>query len=314
LRTLCVAAVASGALCAPARAEIYLGGSVLSSEYAYQDVSNGTGNKFFIGYRVDGFPLMLEATKVDVGHPKINNYTDGSGNSLTNSALGFSGSNYSIGYYGSQPRIHLGYWGKIGSYSGESTLKGTFNGSDFHTREKCGGFSWGIGVTYRFTNYLGAMLDLESLTNVKDLPQLDSKHDSNVTLASLGLVLSFPPFRDPPSPHHEARAPVRRQVAIPSPPPPPPPQAAPPVEPAPATSASPAGAQSVSAPALAPGETRTLRAGTVLRARPVAGSPGTALTADTPMRLVYRSESPDGAWWNAESADTRGWVPETELR
>lgn len=333
-----MAGVALAILSGAARAEVYGGGTVLSSEYQYSDVGRGTGNAFFLGYHFDDLPIMVQATRLDLGHPKVNDFTYGP-YSFTGTKLGFTGYNYSVGYYGRIPK--WGFWLKAGYYSGDSTLEGQVNGSPYHFQESSSGLSWGLGANWMFSTYVGALFDLEGMSEVKTLPEVNSNEGSTVTLYNLGLIVEFPPFPSRParstvsSPPPPAPAPVYppAPAAEPATPPAPAPAAtasapdaaapaqsgAAPMTPsnndaAPATTAAePAGTAAPSTPPPAAGDTRTLRVGTLLRDRPTATSAGRTISVPTPVRLAARIQNPDGAWWNVTYGSTQGWVLEQEL-
>ena len=284
-----------------ARAEVYLGGTVDSAGYGYSDVDTGDGSEAFLGYRVDGFPMMVEVSSFTAGHPKIHNYTDPNGDTFTNGHLGFKGTNYSMGYFGSAPQIRLGWWGKLGYYSGKASFSGvtTISGVSNAVSDvkDCSGLSFGLGAQYMFTPWFGALLQVEGYERVNDYKNFDDGHKGEVSFVGAGIVVSFPPFVETPAArpaprHHEARrpAPAVAQPLEPSPPP-----------------AAPAAAAPVA------GETRLLPAGFLLRGRPLPDSDGVRLATDTPVALATRLESTEGAWWFVRAEKSMGWIPEKDL-
>lgn len=296
-----VAALALLGASVGARAEVYLGGTLDSAGYGYSDVDNGSGSQAFLGYRVDGFPMMVEVSSFTAGHAKIHDYRDPNGDTFTDGKLGFKGTNYSIGYFGSAPQIRLGWWGKLGYYTGKASLSGvtTISGASnaVSDEQDCDGLSLGIGAQYKFTPWFGALLRVEGFERVNDYKDFDNGHKGAVSFVGAGLVFSFPPFVETPEMrpaprHHEARrpAPVVAQPLEPSPPP---------------------SAPAVAAPAA--GETRLLPAGFLLRGRPLPDADGVRLASDTPVALATRLESPEGAWWFVRAEKSMGWIPEKDL-
>lgn len=165
------------------RAEPYVGGSVLFSEYKYDDVGHGIGGQGFAGYVFDRVPFMIEVTALDSGNAKIK--------SIPGLSLNFQGFNASVGYFlparggrvaGSGTDI------KVGFYSGDSKI----SAGGASLSESSSGASVGIGGRWMLTRSIGLHFDFENYFGVKDVPVLDPGHKSNLTLISAGLVFDFP--------------------------------------------------------------------------------------------------------------------------
>ena len=202
----------------------YLGVDGTSGEFQYQDVKHSFGGGVRGGYRFDHIPLMLEVGYLTTGDAKIDNFTDPSnGNQLQGSSLNFKGESLTVGYSGRFDHKGSSFFARLGYYSGKSQFKGSFNGTPLDFRENSSGLQFGGGLDWMFNPYIGGRFAIDSLQGVKDIPQLDPGHSSNVTLASFGLTFAFgAPVATQPARTSDAPAPY--PVAPPTPQSVPPPE------------------------------------------------------------------------------------------
>lgn len=320
------ALVLSGAV----QAGPYFGGAGLMSEReGYEDLDRAEGAKAFLGYRFDDVPLMLELSYLDAGDAEIADTGE--------ATLGYSGLQFSAGWFGKLSPTGSGVWVKGGYYSGDSEVtdtSGFLGGVPGETYEQStNGLAVGLGGDWKVTRWVGLRFELEGLLGVKDFA-----NDENLTSYSLGLVFEFPNgSRSAPVPYYSAPAPapaatperVAELAPVEAQPPQPvytaEPAAPVPVEPAPVSQVSatasynaPA-ATSTPVPAAAsagwmPGASAHAAKAFVLRKTPVtSGLAETAVPAGGTLQLLGRQTNAEGTWWLATYEGSRGWVPQTVL-
>lgn len=188
---LCAAVMALFVLCPDAIAEVYVSGSLTKSNYQYEDVNGGTGNQFALGYRFvtsNDLPFLVEIGHVDLGAAKVNDFST-SGINFTNTELGWSGNVLSAGMFLGELDDSI-FTFKVGYYTGDSTLQGRANGSPYSFEEKSDGICWGLGGEWRFSKYVGLVIDIDGMSSVKTLPEI-SEEDSTVTVFTVGLAGHF---------------------------------------------------------------------------------------------------------------------------
>lgn len=301
---------------------VYFGAGMVASEYDYTDVSRGTGPRFIVGYAGENLPLMFEVEYLDLGEAKIDNFVDpGTGVSLSNGALGFKGGNFSLGYRAELSPAGSAFYAKVGYYTGDATLDGNLVPAvvSLPSQEKASGLSFGLGGDWMFSSHVGLRFEIGSLLDIKDLPQLDPSHKSNVTTYGLALMARFGG-----KPAQQALAPVYTPVArAPAPytppapvamPPPPPaePVAAPPPAPAPVMAAAAPVPPVVARRPVAVGP--QARPDAVIRSQPTPkGSVSLILTAGGPVELVSRLDTANGSWWLVRGGGIQGWIKQDDL-
>lgn len=161
-----------------AQAGGYLGGGIGSASYDYDDVDNSTAIKLYGGYTAPLAPnsfFGVEAAYVDLGEADITSLPG-------NWSLQMEGFSVAGLFQYVLPDGGLGFFGKIGAYSLETTLDTPY-GSD---SEDSAGLLWGLGLTYSLPSGLGFRGEIESYEGVDDYAD-----DNAVTVLSAAVQYNF---------------------------------------------------------------------------------------------------------------------------